>query len=162
MIPDQYRKVLPSANIDFRICRGDSRFQGIEFEPFPGETLPSTESLVGNNGKGESNSQGTKQTNQEVIILSNSSSSSNHRHLPHQRIHKLICVYLFDEKMAISVEARRRTFMVKRKFDPTQQEIFTFLLTSNNNKLRCIITRLRSKLPRPEGVFDLWRNENPT
>ena len=41
-----------------------------------GVTPQSTESLPGNPRKGESNSQGTKQTNWEVIIHSNSSSSS--------------------------------------------------------------------------------------
>ena len=55
-VSDQYQKVLPRANIDFRISRGDSRFWGNDFEPSQGETLQSTESLPGNPRKGESNS----------------------------------------------------------------------------------------------------------
>ena len=73
---DQYQKVLPRANIDFRISRGDSRFWGNDFEPSQGKTPQSTESLPGNPRKWESNSQGTKQTDWEVIIHSNSSPSS--------------------------------------------------------------------------------------
>ena len=59
-ISDQYQKVLPRANIDFRISRGDSRFWGNDFESSQGETPQSTESFPGNSRKGESNSQGTK------------------------------------------------------------------------------------------------------
>ena len=73
---DQYQKVLPTANIDFRISWGHSRFWGNEFEPSQGETPQSTESLPGYPRKGESNSQGTKQTDWEVIIHNNSSPSS--------------------------------------------------------------------------------------
>ena len=56
---DQYQKVLPRANIDFRISRGDSRFWGNDFEPSQGKTPQSTESLPGNPRKWESNSQET-------------------------------------------------------------------------------------------------------
>ena len=73
---DQYQKVLPRANIDFRISRGDSRFWGNDFEPSQGETPQSTESLPGNLRKWESNSHGTKQTDWEIIIRSNGSPSS--------------------------------------------------------------------------------------
>ena len=64
---DQYQKVLPRANIDFRISRGDSRFWGNDFEPSQGKTPQSTESFPGNPRKWESNSH---------IIHSNSSPSS--------------------------------------------------------------------------------------
>ena len=57
--------------------------------------------------------------------------------------------------MAISVEVRKRTVIVERKFDSFQREIFNFLSTSNNNKLRCIIIRLGSKFSRSEGVVGL-------
>ena len=75
-VSDQYQKVLPRTNIDFSVSRGDSRFWENEFEPSQGETPQSTESLPEKPRKGESNSQGTKQTNWEVIIHSNSSPSS--------------------------------------------------------------------------------------
>ena len=42
-VSDQYQKVLPRANIDFRISRGDSRFWKNDFEPSQGETPQSTE-----------------------------------------------------------------------------------------------------------------------
>ena len=64
---DQYQKVLPRANIDFRISRGDSRFWGNDCEPSQGKTPQSTESFLGNPRKWESNSH---------IIHSNSSPSS--------------------------------------------------------------------------------------
>ena len=75
-VSNQYYKVLPRANIDFRISRSDSTFWRNDFEPSQGETPESTESLLGNPRKGESNSQGTKQTDCEIIIHSNDSPSS--------------------------------------------------------------------------------------
>lgn len=75
-VSDQYQKVLPRAHINFIISRGDSKFYGNNFETSQGETPESTESLSGNTRKGESNGQGTKQTDWEVIIYSNSSSFS--------------------------------------------------------------------------------------
>ena len=75
-VSDQYQKVLPRANINFIISRGDSKFYGNNFQTSQGETPQSTESLSGNPRKGESNGQGTKQTDWEVIIYSNSSSFS--------------------------------------------------------------------------------------
>ena len=51
-VSDQYEKVLPRVNIDFRISWGDSRFWGNDFELFQGETSQSTESLLGNPRKG--------------------------------------------------------------------------------------------------------------
>ena len=58
-VSDQYQKVLPRANINFRISRGDSRFWGNDFELSQGKTPQSAESLPGNQEarKGESNSQ---------------------------------------------------------------------------------------------------------
>ena len=41
--------------------------------------------------------------------------------------------------------------MVKSKFVSLQREIFNFSPTSNNNKLRCIIARLRSMFSRPDN-----------
>ena len=52
---DQYQKVLPRANIGFRISWGDSRFWGNDFEPSQGKTPQITESLPENPRKGESN-----------------------------------------------------------------------------------------------------------
>ena len=75
-VSNQYQKVLPRANADFRISRGDSRFWGNDLEPSQGKTPQSTESLRGNPRNRESNSQGTKQPDWEVIIHSNSSPSS--------------------------------------------------------------------------------------
>ena len=43
-VSDRYQKVLPRANIDFRVSRGDSRFWGNDFEPSQGKTPQSTES----------------------------------------------------------------------------------------------------------------------
>ena len=45
---DQYQKVLPRANIDFRISRGDSIFWGNAFKPSQEKTSQGTESLPGN------------------------------------------------------------------------------------------------------------------
>ena len=70
---DQYEQVLPRANIDFRISPGDSRVWGNDLEPCQGKTPHSTISLPRNLRKGESNSQGTKQTDWKVIIHGNSS-----------------------------------------------------------------------------------------
>ena len=41
--------------------------------------------------------------------------------------------------------------MVERKFDSVQKEIFNFSPTSNNNKHRCIITRLGCELLSPDN-----------
>ena len=54
-VSDQYQKVLPRANKDFRISWGDSRFWRNDFESSQGETSQSTESPW-NPRKGESNS----------------------------------------------------------------------------------------------------------
>ena len=56
---DQHQKVLPRADINFRIYRGDTRFWGNDFEPSQGKTPQSIESLPGNSRKWESNSQGS-------------------------------------------------------------------------------------------------------
>ena len=76
IVSDQYQKVLSGFNIDFRISWGMSIFWGNDFEPSQRETLQSMESIPGSPRKGESNGQGTKQTDWEVIIHSNSSFSS--------------------------------------------------------------------------------------
>ena len=75
-VTHQYQKVLPRANIDFRISRGDSRFCGNYFESSQRETAQRTESLPGNPRKGRSNSHGTKKSNWEVTIHNNSIPSS--------------------------------------------------------------------------------------
>ena len=41
--------------------------------------------------------------------------------------------------------------MVERKFNSLQQEIFNFSPNTNNNKLRCIMTRLWSELSRTDN-----------
>ena len=41
--------------------------------------------------------------------------------------------------------------MVEIKFNSLQREIFNFFLTTNNNKLRCITTRLGSELQRTDN-----------
>ena len=76
IVSDQYQKVLSGFNIVFRISWGNSIFWGNDFEPSQRETLQSMESIPGSPRKGESNGQGTKQTDWEVIIHSNSSFSS--------------------------------------------------------------------------------------
>ena len=48
-------------------------------------------------------------------------------------------------------EGKERTVMMERKFNSLQGEIFSFSPTANNNKLRCIITRLGSELSRPDN-----------
>ena len=53
MVSAQNQKVLPRANIDFRIYWGDKRFCGNDFEPSQRETPQSTESLPGNPRKGK-------------------------------------------------------------------------------------------------------------
>ena len=109
MVSAQYQKVLPRANIDFRIYWGDKRFCGNDFEPSQRETPQSTESLPGNPRKGESNSQGTKQTDWEVMIQSNSSPSSTSPLLssstsPDSEVN---LSQLFRKKVATSVEASK-------------------------------------------------------
>ena len=49
--------------------------------------------------------------------------------------------------------------MVERKFDSLQRDIFNFSPTSNNNKLRCIITRLGNELSRSENRGAMVREE---
>lgn len=76
-VSDQYQKALSKTNIDFRISRGGSTFWVNDFQPLQRESPQSAKSIPENPRKGESNSEGTKQTDWEVIIHSNSSSSSN-------------------------------------------------------------------------------------
>ena len=150
---DQYQKVLPRAIIDFRISRGDSRFRGSDFEPSQGKTPKSTESLPGNPRKWEINSQETKQTDWEVIIDSNSSpsstpplsSSSTSTNL------EINLSQLFRGESGHFGGGKERTVMVERKFNSLQPEIFNFFPTTNNNKLRCITTRLGSELSRTDN-----------
>ena len=86
-VSDQYQKVLPRANIDFRISSGDSRFWGNDFEPSEGKSPQSTESLPGNPKKVESNSQGTKLfgrlSSMAIAVLP---VFIHYRHLQHQQI----------------------------------------------------------------------------
>ena len=132
---------------------GDSRFWGNDFEPCQGETPQSTASLPGNPRKRESNSQGTKQTNWEVIIYNNNSPPSTP---PLSSSSKSK-----DSETNLSQIVRRKsdnfgggnetTVMVERKFNSLRRKIFNFSPTSNNNKLRYIITRLVSKLSRSDN-----------
>ena len=109
--------------------------------------------IARNPRKWESNSQGTKQTDWDVIIHSNSSPSDtlHYRHLQHQQIQKLICHNSFEEKVEIPVEARKELLWWKEDLNSLQREIFNFSPTANNNKLRCIITRLGSELSRTDN-----------
>ena len=95
-------KVLPRANIYFRIVPGDARFWGNDFESSQGGTTQSTES--GNPRKGDGNNKENKQTDWEVSIHSNSSCSGT---LPLCLSSILICYNSFDEKVTFSMEARK-------------------------------------------------------
>ena len=152
-VSDQYQKVLPRANIDFRISRGDSRFWGNDFEPSQGKTPQSTESLPGNPRKWESNSQGTKQTDWEVIIHSNSSPSGTPPLSPSSTSadSEINLSQLFRGESGNFGGGKERTVMVERKFNSLQREIFNFFPTTNNNKLRCITTGLGSELSRTDN-----------
>ena len=128
-------------------------FLGVIVDSGKRETPQSTESLPGHPRKRESNSQGTKQTDWEVIIHSNSSPSSTPPLLssstsPDSEIN---LSQLFRGESVNFGGDKERTVMVERKFDSLQREIFNFSPTLNNNKLRCIITRLGSKLSRPDN-----------
>ena len=165
-VSDQYQKVLPRANIDFRIYRGDSIFSGNNFGPSQGKTPQSTESLPGNPRKWESNSQGTKQTDWEVIIHSNSSPSSTPplSSSSTSTDSEINLSQLFRGESGNFGGGKERTVMVERKFNSLQREIFNFFPTTNNNKLRCITTRLGSELSRTDsrGDHGPWRNESFT
>ena len=152
-VSDQYQKVLPRANIDFRIYRGDSIFWGNNFGPSQGKTPQSTESLPGNPRKWESNSQGTKQTDWEVIIHSNSSPSSTPplSSSSTSTDSEINLSQLFRGESGNFGGGKERTVMVERKFNSLQREIFNFFPTTNNNKLRCITTRLGSELSRTDN-----------
>ena len=110
-VSGQYQKVLPRANIDFRISWGDKRFCRNDFEPSQRETPQSTESLPENPRKGGSNSQGTKKTDWEVMIHSNNSPSSTSPLLPSSTSPdseiNLSQSQLFRKKVATSVEASK-------------------------------------------------------
>ena len=114
---DQYQKVLPRANIDFRISRGDSRFWGNDFEPSQGKTPQSTESLPGNPKKWESNSQGPKQIDWEVIIHSNSSPSGTRPLSPSSTSadSEINLSQLFRGENGNFGGGKKRTVMVERK-----------------------------------------------
>ena len=89
-------------------------------EPSQGKTLPSTESLLGNPRKWESNSQGTKQTDWGVISFTAIAvlpAPLHYRHLQHQQIQKLICHNSFEEKVEILVEARKEPLWWKKMGD---------------------------------------------
>ena len=107
-VSDQYQKVLPRANIDFRISWGNSRFWGNDFEHFQGETSQSTESLSGNPRKRESNRELRKLTGRlSSTAIAVPPAPIHYRHLQHQQIQKLICHNSFEEKVTISLEARK-------------------------------------------------------
>ena len=145
-VSNQYQNVLPRANADFRISRGDSRFWGNDLELSQGKTPQSTESLRGNPRNRESNSQGTKQTDWEVIIHSNSSPSSTPPLFSSSisTDSEINLSEFFRGKCGNFDEGKERTVMMERKFK-------SFSPTTNNNKLRCIITRLGSELSRPDN-----------
>ena len=98
--------------------------------------------------KGESNSQGTKQTNWEVIIHNNSSPSSTPPILSSSTSTNSEINFLqpLRGESGNFDGSKEGTVMVGRKFDSPQWEIFNFSPISNNNKLRCIITKLGSVL----------------
>ena len=152
-VSNQYQKVLPRANADFRISRGDSRFWGNDLEPSQGKTPQSTESLRGNPRNRESNSQGTKQPDWEVIIHSNSNPSSTPPLFSSSisTDSEINLSEFFRGKSGNFDKGKERTVMMERKFNSLQGEIFSFSPTANNNKLRCIITRLGSELSRPDN-----------
>ena len=150
-VSDQYQKVLPRANIDFRIYRGDSIFWGNNFGSSQGKTPQSTESLPGNPRKWESNSQGTKQIDWEVIIHSNSSPSGTPPLSPSSTSanSEINLSQLFRGESGNFGGGKERIAMVERKINSLQQKIFNLSLTTNNKNLRCIIARLGSELSRP-------------
>ena len=125
-VSDQYQKVLPRANINFRISRGDSRFWGNDFELSQGKTPQSAESLPGNQEarKGESNSQWTKHTDWEVIIHSNSTPSSTSPLSPSSTStdSEINLSQLFQGESGNFGGSKERTVMVERKFNSLQRE----------------------------------------
>ena len=125
-VSDQYQKVLPRANINFRISRGDSRFSGNNIEPSQGKTPQSTNSLPGNTRKGESNSQGTNQTDWEVIIHGNSSPSSTAPLSSSSTLKdsEINLSQLFRGESGYFGGCKKRNVMMKTKFNSLQREIF--------------------------------------
>ena len=73
----------------------------------------------------------------------------HYRHLQHQQISDLS--QLIRGESGNFGGGKERTVMVERKRNSSQREIFNFSPTTNNNKLRCIITRLGSELSRTDN-----------
>ena len=105
-----------------------------------------------NPGKEENNRQGTKQTDSEVMIHSNTSSSSTSplSSSSTSTDSKINLSQLFQGETN-NFGGEERTVMVERKFDSLQREMFNFFLTSNNNKLICFITKLGSEFLRSDN-----------
>ena len=105
-----------------------------------------------NPGKEENNRQGTKQTDSEVMIHSNTSSSSTSplSSSSTSTDSKINLSQLFQGETN-NFGGEERTVMVERKFDSLQREMFNFSLTSNNNKLICFITKLGSEFLRSDN-----------
>ena len=152
-VSDQYQKVLPRPNIDFRISRGDNKFWGNDFDSFQGETSQSKESWPGNPRKGESNRQRTKQVDWEVIIHSNSSPSSSPplSSISTSTDSEINLSQLFRGESGNLGGGKERTVMMEKKFNSLQREIFNFSPIANNNTLRFIITRLGRELSQPDN-----------
>ena len=124
-----------------------------DFEPSHGEPPQRTESSTVNPRKGESNSQGNKQINWEVIIHSNSSPSNTHplSSFPKSTDSEISLSQLFRRESDNFGRDKEITVIVKRKFNSLQQEVFNLSPTTNNSKLRYIITNLESELSRPDN-----------
>ena len=105
-----------------------------------------------NPGKEENNHQGTKQTDSEVMIHSNTSSSSTSplSSSSTSTDSKINLSQLFQGEIN-NFGGEEGTVMVERKFDSLQREMFNFSLTSNNNKLICFITKLGSEFLRSDN-----------
>ena len=138
-VSDQYQKVISRANINFRISRGDSRFWENYFEPPQGKTPQRTESLPGNPRKEESNRQGTKQTDWEVIIHSNSSPSRQTRDSNKRKLNPTIFMKLRQirgipemDLFALRV-SHQLPHYISWKIDPFSQGKDTFKISWAHN-----------------------------
>ena len=163
MVSDQYQKALSKTNIDFRISRDGSTFWVNDSEPSQRESPQSAKSIPEILEK-------EKVTVRELNKLTGRLSSTaiavlpatlHYCHIQHQPIQ----VNLSQLLWLFHGGGKERTIMVERKFDSVQREIFNFSATSNNNKLRCIITRLGSELSNQDTRWwehGPWKNESVT
>ena len=150
---DQHQKVSSGTDIDFRISGCDSRFHKYDIEPSQGKSCKNKGPMHRNAEQKQGHNKRIKQADRQTFIHCDSSPPSppSVSATPKSTNSGTNSAKEFRGGGRDLKDSKGGTAVVEGKFVSLQREVSNFSKASNDNKFRCVATRLGCQLPGPDN-----------